>query len=47
VTTAVGTRYQAAGRVQNILAWIPGRSRTGKACCSRCTTTGRGRTSGG
>lgn len=31
VTTAVGTRYQAAGRVQNILAWLPGSSSTGKA----------------
>ena len=24
VTTAIGTRYQEAGRVQNILAWLPG-----------------------
>ena len=31
VTTGVGTRYQAAGRVQNILAWLPGSSSTGKA----------------
>ena len=31
VTTAVGTRYQAAGRVQNILAWIPGKESNGKA----------------
>ena len=30
-TTAVGTRYQEAGRVQNILAWMPGASTTGKA----------------
>jgi hypothetical protein len=30
-TTAVGTRYQEAGRVQNVLAWIPGASATGKA----------------
>jgi len=30
-TTAVGTRYQEAGRVQNILAWMPGASATGKA----------------
>jgi len=28
-TTAVGTRYQEAGRVQNILAWMPGASPTG------------------
>lgn len=27
-TTAVGTRYQEAGRVQNILAWIPGAAAT-------------------
>jgi hypothetical protein len=31
VTTAVGTRYQAAGRVQNILAWMPGKESNGKA----------------
>jgi hypothetical protein len=31
VTTGVGTRYQAAGRVQNILAWLPGSSTGGKA----------------
>ena len=31
VTTAVGTRYQVAGRVQNILAWMPGRESNGKA----------------
>jgi hypothetical protein len=30
-TTAVGTRYQEAGRVQNILAWMPGSSTAGKA----------------
>lgn len=30
-TTAVGTREQEAGRVQNILAWLPGTSATGKA----------------
>lgn len=30
-TTAVGTRYQEAGRVQNILAWLPGNTSTGKA----------------
>jgi hypothetical protein len=30
-TTAVGTRYQEAGRVQNILAWLPGSSSAGKA----------------
>lgn len=30
-TTAVGTRYQSAGRVQNIIAWLPGRSPAGKA----------------
>lgn len=30
-TTGVGTRYQAAGRVQNILAWIPGSTANGKA----------------
>jgi hypothetical protein len=31
VTTAVGTRYQAAGRVQNILSWMPGKESNGKA----------------
>ena len=31
VTTAIGTRYQAAGRVQNILAWMPGKESNGKA----------------
>lgn len=30
-TTAVGTRYQSAGRVQNILAWLPGSDSKGKA----------------
>lgn len=30
-TTAVGTRYQSAGRVQNILAWLPGSNSSGKA----------------
>ncbi len=30
-TTAVGTRYQAAGRVENVLAWMPGSDTTGKA----------------
>src|SRR5262249_10520336 len=30
-TTAVGTRYQEAGRVENILAWMPGSSPNGKA----------------
>ena len=30
-TTAVGTRYQSAGRVQNVLAWMPGADTTGKA----------------
>src|SRR6266496_2612630 len=29
--TAVGTRYQVAGRVQNILAWVPGSDAKGKA----------------
>jgi hypothetical protein len=29
-TTAIGTRYQAAGRVQNILAWMPGSDPSGK-----------------
>ena len=29
--TAIGTRYQEAGRVQNILAWIPGSDPKGKA----------------
>jgi hypothetical protein len=30
-TTAIGTRYQEAGRVQNILAWMPGSDAKGKA----------------
>jgi hypothetical protein len=30
-TTAVGTRYQTAGRVENVLAWMPGSDTTGKA----------------
>ena len=30
-TTAVGTRYQSAGRVQNIVAWIPGNNPSAKA----------------
>jgi hypothetical protein len=30
-TTAISTRYREAGRVQNILAWLPGRLPTGKA----------------
>ncbi len=30
-TTAVGTRYQEAGRVENVLAWIPGSEANGKA----------------
>jgi hypothetical protein len=30
-TTAVGTRYQEAGRVQNILGYLPGRASNGKA----------------
>jgi len=30
-TTAIGTRYQEAGRVQNILAWMPGNDAKGKA----------------
>ncbi|HTE47366.1 MAG TPA: M20/M25/M40 family metallo-hydrolase, partial [Gemmatimonadaceae bacterium] len=29
--TAIGTRYQASGRVQNILAWLPGSDVEGKA----------------
>ena len=29
--TAIGTRYQAAGRVQNIVAWMPGVDAKGKA----------------
>jgi len=29
--TAIGTRYQEAGRVQNILAWLPGGDTKGKA----------------
>jgi hypothetical protein len=31
VTTGIGTRYQVAGRVQNILAWLPGTDPKGKA----------------
>jgi hypothetical protein len=31
VTTAIGTRYQEAGRVQNIATYIPGSSPNGKA----------------
>jgi hypothetical protein len=31
VATAIGTRYQGAGRVQNILAWLPGSDAKGKA----------------
>lgn len=30
-TTAVGTRYQSAGRVQNIIAWLPGSNSGGKS----------------
>jgi hypothetical protein len=30
-TTAIGTRYQSAGRVENVLAWMPGADTTGKA----------------
>jgi len=30
-TTAVGTRYQSAGRVQNIIAWLPGSNPGGKS----------------
>lgn len=30
-TTAVGTRYQSAGKVQNIVAWLPGKNQGGKA----------------
>ncbi len=30
-TTGVGTRYQVAGRVQNVLAWLPGADAHGKA----------------
>ena len=30
-TTAIGTRYQDAGRVQNIVAWMPGTDPTAKA----------------
>jgi hypothetical protein len=30
-TTAVGTRYQSAGRVQNIVAWVPGSNPSGKS----------------
>src|SRR5215217_5605786 len=29
--TAIGTRYQESGRVQNILAWLPGSDPKGKA----------------
>ena len=29
--TAIGTRYQEAGRVQNIAAWMPGSDAKGKA----------------
>ncbi|MEP6491188.1 MAG: M28 family peptidase [bacterium] len=29
--TAIGTRYQEAGRVQNVLAWLPGSDTKGKA----------------
>ncbi|MEO7085887.1 MAG: M20/M25/M40 family metallo-hydrolase, partial [Gemmatimonadaceae bacterium] len=29
--TAIGTRYQSAGRVENVLAWLPGSSPNGKA----------------
>jgi hypothetical protein len=29
--TAIGTRYQDAGRVENILAWLPGSTPNGKA----------------
>src|SRR5579884_2241502 len=31
VTTAIGTRYQSAGRVENILAYVPGSASNGKA----------------
>ena len=31
LTTAIGTRYQEAGRVQNLLAWLPGGDPKGKA----------------
>ena len=31
LTTAIGTRYQQAGRVQNLLAWFPGSDTKGKA----------------
>ena len=31
VTTGLGTRYQIAGRVQNIVAWLPGTDAKGKA----------------
>ncbi len=30
-TTGIGTRYRVAGRVQNILTWVPGRDAKGKA----------------
>ena len=31
LTTAIGTRYPEAGRVQNLLAWLPGSDTKGKA----------------
>jgi len=31
VTTGIGTRYRVAGRIQNILAWLPGNEANGKA----------------
>jgi Peptidase family M28 len=31
ITTGIGTRYQVAGRVQNVLAWIPGSGTHGRA----------------
>lgn len=31
VATGIGTRYQVAGRVQNIVAWLPGTDAKGKA----------------
>lgn len=31
VATGIGTRYQEAGRVQNIIAWLPGSDTKGKA----------------
>ena len=33
--TAIGTRYQEAGRVQNILAWLPGSRPERKGCADR------------